>query len=293
MIETPPARRGRWRTLSARLKELSRKGASQAATQVEITGEVVVKRYQTSEDAQHALQRLEWLRARVDGLGRTPRVLDIVGRELTFERVWGPTLWELQRQSFDGSTEAAVRVHRAIIDAGRLLGRLHSGPPPIEGSGTLNPIFEEEVRWALDDQGETAREDLVGSHTDFAPINMILDVDGVLVVLDPEPNRYVTQQGSVFSRYVDLGVWCSALTMRAPLRHVRSLRRPESARIFADSLAAYGAEAGVDVDPGLVHADALAVTSAYLRAMGCPRHLARSTVRLLAPRPETTKGEAL
>lgn len=290
-MELLPAGRGRWRALSTRLKD-NRKGSSPRTTKVELAGDVVIKRYQTSADAAHGAQRLEWLRARVAGVARVPRVLDLDGKELTLERVWGPTVWELQRQHFGGSSEAGIRVRKAIIDAGRLLGRLHRGPADDQEPGTLSHTFQEEMLWVLDGECHTARGDLVSSHTDFAPINLILDVDGTLVVYDPEPNGYVTEAGTVLSRYVDLGVWSSALTMRAPLRQLPAVRRPENGRIFAESLAAYRAEAGVDVKPWFVRAHALAVTSAYLRAMGAPRSIARPTVRLLAPRRDTRWDEA-
>jgi hypothetical protein len=249
---------------------------------VEMLEDRVIKRYSDQRAAERAAERLTSLGLVLGGGGQTPTVLDVAGRAMVLERVEGPTLWEVYRGWLEGAPGGAD-ADELMVRAGRLLGQIHSPPVPESGPlGSLTATFTVELAREIDRR--SAPSDLlpVASHSDFGPINLIVR-DGQLVVLDPEPNGYVTiGDAPVYTRYVDLGTWVSALSYRSSIGHLRALRSVRVREVVRASVAAYEERVGCPTSRSTLRGYASAVTSSYLRGRRVPRLIARSITQRLA-----------
>lgn len=283
-MTTVPTSRGAVRWTASRLKRLLA-GEKARSTSIEIGADDVLKHYESAKSAQLAADRLYHLQRRLDGVAKIPTVLDVKGPCMRLERIPGRTLWEMCREAASAPNPTrCTELSTAIAECGRILGRLHSAThSPCEPNGDLHAVFQEEsTRYLAARQMSPEASLQVASHGDFAPVNILVRPSGELVILDPDPNFYVTATSGLFTRYVDIGLWCSALTARLPGRGHRTHRARVLEALHA-SLEGYAAEVHQRVDYVLVSAYARATTSAYLRTHRLPRAPARFIANSLTP----------
>lgn len=194
------------------LRRMARVSVARPRSEVIIGPASIQKRYDCPRTAAAALRKLDLLAAR--GL-LVPSVLERAGSCYTLARIPGDTL---QAHLLAHPTSSTTL--DALVDAFRLLARVHGALADEAGiDSQYAEGFTCAWRRLYPSHSYPARTQVI--HADYSPGNLILGDSDRLVILDPEPNGYVTTDAlGRYNPLIDLACLVGALTVRGTVRRI-------------------------------------------------------------------------